>query len=435
MADIQCVNPACQRMNPDTKVFCVQCGWRLPKAEGPASQGNLAELQAENLQLTQQNAQLLADSQTHQQQLAQTTAANQQLQAQHDELSSAHQDLTQLHQQAGASLTIAQQKLADAEAAKQAAEAAVQNLQEQLKAVSQPGAASPQAQTEIARLGGLLAAAQKELDVAVAKIKAFEASPVGKDTWPIRKRIISWALAGIVGLGGGTALGVFSPLSPSKQQAATKENDHAQQKQNLAGLQAQLAKARQDLDKANQDAATLQQSNAQLNTQIETLTKQLQNASKQSTTAQAHATEAKADIAKEHAATVEAQQALQAERARNQQLSERAAKVASLEAIIAAHPSLNYKGPAQGTITIKFNGKNDKPASITMDHFNTSFDSGVKVDSVSGMQMPGVPVLVEPMTKNVSIAAPPSTANGWQRMTLYVQGKGSNQAVLKWSVF
>jgi hypothetical protein len=436
MADIQCVNPVCQRANPDTKTFCIHCGWRLPKPEpSVAGSQDIAALQGENLQLKQQNAQLLAGQQAQQQQLARTTEAHQQLQVQHDQLKSAHQDLTQQHQQATATLTAAQQQLADAEALKQEAEGKVQALQAQIEAIPQGSATSPQAESEIARLGSLLATAQKDLAIAVAKVKAFEASPIGKETWPLRSKILSWGLAAIVGLGGGTALGVFSPLNTSKKQAATTQNDDALQKQNLASVQEQLTKTKQDLDKATQDGAALQQSNAQLNAQIESLNKGSQTATKQTAAVQAQLTAAKAETAKEHAAMLAVEQEVQAEKARNQQLSEKAARVAALEAVIAAHPTLNYKGPTQGTITIRFNGKSDKPASIVMDHFNASPDSSIRVESVIGAQMPGVPVLVEPVSRNVSIASPPNAANGWQKMTLTVQGKGSNQAVLKWSVF
>jgi hypothetical protein len=167
---------------------------------------------------------------------------------------------------------------------------------------------------------------------------------------------------------------------------------------------------------------------------VDSLNKALQAASKQAATAQAQLTAARTETTKEHTTVVQAQQEVQGEKARNQQLSEKAGRAAALEAVIAAHPGLNYKGPTQGTITIRFNCKNDKPASIVMDHLNASPDSSVKVESVLGAQMPGVPVIVEPVTKNVSIAAPPNAANGWQRMTLNVQGKGSNQAILKWTV-
>jgi hypothetical protein len=449
MPDIQCINPACQRMNSDARKFCFNCGWQLPKTDAspPLPSEELEKLRAENLQLQQQISLLSSGQLTQQQQLDEAIAAHTQLQAQHDQLASTHGQLQDQHKQLSADYEALKQKqaevtptadqgqLAAAKASKQKAEGRVQDLLAQIKAVTTSGGSSPQAESETARLGALLATAQKDLADAVAKVEAFEASPEGKETWPLRSKIISWALAAIVGLGGGAAIGIKSPLNLSNKQVINTQNEEAQQKQSLSSAETQLASAKQDVAKATQDEAALQQTNAQLQAQVDSLTKGSQTGTKALTAAQSQLAAAKAEAAKEHSATVAAQEQLSAEKSHNQQLSERAAKASALEAIIAAHPSLNYKGPTQGTITVRFDSKNDKPANISLDHLNGSSSGNVRIESVSGAQMPGIAVIVEPMTKNVSIASPPSRANGWQKMTLTVQGKGSNEAVLRWSVF
>jgi hypothetical protein len=150
---------------------------------------------------------------------------------------------------------------------------------------------------------------------------------------------------------------------------------------------------------------------------------------------QGQLTASKAETTKEHADAVAVQRDLQAEKSEVHELSQKAALAASLQATIAAHPYLSYKGPMQGTITIKYSGKNDKPATISLDHFSSTADSGTKVEAVSGVPLPGVPVVIEPLGKNISVIAPPSQANNWQKMMLRVQSKGSNSASLKWTVF
>ena len=450
MADIQCVNPVCQRTNSDTRTFCSNCGWRLPKSGPPHDGAGLQEaydqLQQKYDQLASRQDQLQGEHEQLQGQHEQLASNHAQLQGKAEQLNLSHQSLAQEHQQTVVALAEAQALATQSETLKQKAESRIESLLEELKKIT-PGsgtspAASPEAQAEIVRLNQLLAQAQHDYTgvaaqyaEADAKIKAFESSELGKLIWPLRSRIISWVLVAVAGLISGGAAGIYTPLNPVKKQLNMIVSGQGQQRNDLANTSTQLSQTAQDLDKAKQDLAAQAQTNSQLTTQLDASKQSAQSTAEQLSAVKAQLAESKGEAAKEHAAAVETQKQLEAEKTRSQQLSVKSALASALQATIAAHPYLTYRGPNQGTITIQYNGKNDKPANITLDHLNSSSESGVKVDSVAGAQLPGVPVVVEPMSKNVSILSPPNSANGWQKMTIIVQGKNSNKAVLRWTVF
>jgi myosin heavy subunit len=415
-------------MNSAARVTCFNCGWRLkPDSTTPLPPGpdpDCTALRAENLQLKQQNAQLQAEHE-------QLASDHQELDGQHKQLSSDHQELAQQHQGTVVDLATTQQELAHKETLRQKAADLLAEAKAEIERLRglKPGQAAD-AQATIAKLNQSLA----EAGTAYAKLNAEYVAIQKTPIWPLWQKVLSWAIAAIVGLGGGATAGIYSPLNPFKKEVKTTLNGVATVTGTLTTTETQLAKAKQDLVKATQDQTTSQQSITQLTAQVDSLTKGTQSTSKQLAAVQAQLTASKAETAKEHATAAQVQQEVQTEKARNQQLSDKAARVTALESVIAAHPSLNYKGATQGTITIHFNGRSDKPASIVMNQLNTSPDSNVKIESVIGTQLPGVPVIVEPMTKNVSIAAPPSAANKWGGMMVIVQGKGSSQAVLKWTI-
>ena len=440
MADIQCVNPVCQRTNSDTRTFCSNCGWRLPQIVPPpvpppdcvVLKEAYDQLKQKYDQVASRQDQLQGEHEQLQGQHQQLASDHAQLQGHAEQLNSSHQALAQEHQQTVAALAEAHASATQSETLKQKAESRIESLLEELKRIT-PGsgtspATSPDAQAEIVRLNQLLAQAD-------AKIKAFESSDLGKATWPLQSRIISWVLVAVAGLASGAAAGIYSPLNPVKKQLNTIVSGQGQQRNDLANTATQLSQAAQELDKAKQDLAAQAQTNSQLTTQLDASKQSAQSAAEQLSAVKAQLAESKGVAAKEHAAAVETQKQLEAEKARSQQLSVKSALASALQATIAAHPYLTYRGANQGTITIQYNGKSDKPANITLDHLNSSSESGVRVDSVAGAQLPGVPVVVEPMSKNVSILSPPNSANGWQKMTIIVQGKNSNKAVLRWTVF
>ena len=440
MPDIKCSNPACQRVNADTRAFCSNCGWRLLKAVDIAdSIKDPTAILTAYTDLQRQYDQLLAD---HQKLLAvheDLSTSQQLLQQKQDELASSHQGLADQHQAAVVALSTTRQKLDESETWKQRAADEIKELKTRIESfVSGPQSTDTKleaAEAEIARLSKLSTETQKAYTVAAAKVEDFESSGVGKATWPLRKKIILGVLAAVVGSAGGATAGMYSPLNPARKLLNSTIKGENQQEQSLAATTSQLKQTKDDLDKAKADFTTQQQSNVQLSEQINTLNQGSQAAARQLSTVQNQLNTSKGETAKEHAEVTTTQQELQNEKAQVRELSQKAALASSLQSIIAAHPYLNYKGQTQGTITIKYSGKNDKPSTISLDHFNSSSDSGVKVDSVSGAQLPGVPIVLEPLSKNLSVISPPSQSNNWQKMTLNVQGKGSNSAVLRWTIF
>lgn len=435
MADVKCLNVKCEKVNPSELTFCRFCGTRLPKqaALEPPSVTGLAALQAANQDLKNKQTQLATDHQLleekHQQLLTQT----QQIQASHEQL----QDQ---HQQALSQLGELQQR---EQTVKQQAEGQISGLLAELADVKQRLAGQPAnaAAVEglVAELRQKLTKAEQDLQVAAGEIQRFKTSPVGQITQPLWVKLVSWGLLPLIGSAGGLAIGTYSGVSASKAKLDQTLNGKSLQARQLESLQAQLATLRQLLEQKQQQLALAQQNGVQANTQLSDAQRSSQASAAQLTADKGALTNAKAEIARDRALIAEKEQQLQTAQSANQQLTARAAQASALQDIINRHPSLNYKGPAQGMVTVSYSAHNDKPSRIAIDHFRVvsreSDLNNVTIQSVAGSAFPTVPFIVEPASNNTTIVSPPGPANGWQKVIISVHGKGSSQAVLRWFVF
>ncbi|HKF47736.1 MAG TPA: hypothetical protein VKB38_10295 [Terracidiphilus sp.] len=144
---------------------------------------------------------------------------------------------------------------------------------------------------------------------------------------------------------------------------------------------------------------------------------------------QKRALEAKAaDEAAREKQLEDAQRALaaqaEAERQRRAQEAGAAAEAARLQAEREAH---TYRGPSSGEIVWRGDVHGTTLVTISGD----SSDSG---QVVSGA-LPGVLVMVQPMdSKHVGVAATPAPSNAFRRLVLRIQGNGSMQEVVHWSI-
>jgi hypothetical protein len=114
-----------------------------------------------------------------------------------------------------------------------------------------------------------------------------------------------------------------------------------------------------------------------------------------------------------------------------QQLLAATTKVTALQQLVQKHPSWNYTGPTEGFITWEGDVRNDKAISVTLDHGRVRVDGGARSSRLSGA-LPGVTCMVQPVSKNVFIATPPSVTNGWMTIVMRVEGKGP--VSVKWTV-
>jgi type IV secretory pathway VirB10-like protein len=90
-----------------------------------------------------------------------------------------------------------------------------------------------------------------------------------------------------------------------------------------------------------------------------------------------------------------------------------------------AHPA--YNGPPSGTLVWQGEVKGVTLVTIT----GSQSDEGRLVSGA----LPGVLVLVQPNdSKHVMVASAPSPSNGYQRLTLRVQGNGTVQQSIRWSL-
>ena len=191
---------------------------------------------------------------------------------------------------------------------------------------------------------------------------------------------------------GGLAVGAYSGLNPYRSQLNQTLSGKGEQERKLQSLQSQLTATTQQLDQTKQQLASDQQNNTQMTSQMSDLQKSSDAASSQLTGARNELASAKTQIVRDRESIGDKDQQLQAARTEIQQLTARAAQAAALQEVI-SHQSL------------------------------------------SGSAFPAVPLIIEPASKNTTISSPPSAANGWQKVVISVQGKGSSEAVFKWSVF
>jgi peptidoglycan hydrolase CwlO-like protein len=366
---------------------------------------------------------------------------NQQMQTEHAVLKILHADLTadheqlkQNHDQAVQNLAQAQQQAQALEEQKQNAEAQIQGLLAQVteltKQINVSSSLPPDTQKEISALKEKLTAAETQLVNALATIRKFEDSPIGQATRPLWSRLVSWLVLPVLGSIGGAFLGIHTPINPYRTQA---QNQQKQTPDPGPAMREQVDTANKQLEAVQQELNTERQNNAQLLPQVTDLNKNSQSMTSQLLAAQKQLETAKSTAAREHADAISAQQQFQAEHAKNQQLASVAASATAMREIIERHPFLNYKGPTQGVVTVTFKLHNDKPADIVIDQFHASGPSNVEIQGLAGLPFPNIPQIVQPMSNNVTIVAPPNQ-NSWQKITISVRGKGQGQAVLRWSV-
>jgi myosin heavy subunit len=428
MPDVQCANPKCQKLNPAGHIFCRFCGLRLPQApSGPSvlPGRDVADLQSANQQLQTTQDQLAADHMA-------LTSQHQQLQVQHTQLQDQHDTLQALHGNVVEALTDVQQQKQQTETQKQEAEGKIQLLLSQVKGLTDqleadPGS-SPAAQKTIADLRQKLLTAEKNLQAAAVKINNFEASPAGQLTRPLWSKLLAWGLLPVLGSVGGVLFGIHTP-----------SGQKGQFKQQLVSTQKELDASKKQLEAQGQQLAAEQHANADLTSQMADIRQGAQGSSGQLAATQAELSKTKGSLTKNQQDVANLTQRLKAEQVQSEHLSVKAAQAAALQSVIDHHPYVNYKGPAQGTVKVKYVARNDKPGQIEIDHFSPSGDSDSNIDSksiiIKGDAFPSVPFIVEPVSKNVAITVPPSASNNWQKLRISVQGKGKKEITLRWSVF
>lgn len=124
----------------------------------------------------------------------------------------------------------------------------------------------------------------------------------------------------------------------------------------------------------------------------------------------------------------EKQQAEAAAAEAQRQSAEAAAQAEQMRQAAANPPRpAAYTGPSSGNIV--WQGQVQGTSLVTID--GNSSDTG---QVVSGA-LPGVLVMIQPAdAKHVVIAGAPAPSNSYRRLTLRIQGKGSMQEVIHWSV-
>jgi len=447
LAEVICINPKCQGPNRDGQIYCRICGWRLPMgipekaANGKGAQVAVSadipalphtdpdtsvarrdELTAALEQLIREHQQLISD--------------HQQLATQHLQVTDSNAQLKQDRDQSAASLAQVQEQHEALQQQKQEMETQLQGLLAQVTELTgllqAPSIAGPETHQQLSEVKQKLLATENELTKALEKVREFESSPIGQVTRPLWSKLLSWILVPIVGAIGGAVLGIHTPFNPYRSQAASASKVLTQTPSQGKDQQ-ELIKARQDVENVQQQLASDQQNAAQLKESNQELTKKLQVLGSAMTATQNQLSEAKASVDKEHAGAVEAQQQLQAERVKNQQLLSRAGSADALQKLLSRHPYLNYSGPMQGTLTLEFEIHNDKPAQIQINGTSASGTSNIAIKSIKGNPLPNVPVVVESLNEAVGVFTPPEPGS-WQKMTLSLVGKGKRQAGLHWIV-
>lgn len=461
-----CSKPSCKKENTPDKIYCQFCGTRLPSVliekppvgpplidppDGPSGHpapsgsvgsgltGTANDLTDERqaalnqettqrttalpLQTTQHAAELEQLATQHaaelNQQAAQYAATNDQVVAEHAALVAEHQQLKQDH---------------DA-------------------VIDQTGTLWTKLSTleqEVLRIPGL----EKALEFAKAEAEHFRTQPLpATDSHPLPdpivvtkvvtglstlQKVIVGALP-IVTAVGGLFAGVHTPLNTYKAQL---EQTQAQVQATVRKLNSTAAEDAQT--KAAKQA--LEQQKEQLAGQLATDAAQQaqQTQASQSTAAQLAATQrdlqsTRASLTRITADLAQTRQQKEASDQRAVQIqAESTRKGSQLEAaqkVMSTHPLLSYHGPMEGTFTISYNAKNDKPANITIDHQRVSGDGGLAISTVAGSMLPGVPVVVQASgAKRASIADSPGPNNGWAKLTIRVEGKDQHQALVHWSV-
>jgi predicted nucleic acid-binding Zn-ribbon protein len=419
MADIVCGH--CQNTNPANLTFCKVCGWRLVKQPPPSPPADTSVDPAS----------------------VQLQAAHQQLQDEHAKLAANLQQLQDQHQKVVSQLTESQQRQQIIEDQKQQAEGKIQALMAEAAALKERLDTHPANAAEvkgfIAELQEKLQKAEQDLQVATVKIKQITDSPVVVLTRPLWMKLVSWGLLPLIGSAGGFAIGAYK-LNPYKPQLNKTLSDEGKQQRQLTSIQSDLAAAKQQLEQKQQELVSEQQKNIQINSALSDSQKSAQATATQLSTTKSDLTNAKAEIVKARASIADKEQQLQTARTENQQLTVKAAQATALQEIINRHPYVNYKGLTEGRVTVNYSAKNDKNDKgvhiIEIDHLRSTggTDSDLAIGSISGNAFPAVPLIVEPISKNTAIVSPPGPANGWQKVKISVQGKGSSPVVLKWSV-
>ena len=119
----------------------------------------------------------------------------------------------------------------------------------------------------------------------------------------------------------------------------------------------------------------------------------------------------------------------------SQELTTKTIQAAALQQIVDRHPMWNYKGPIQGVIRWGADLRKDKSLLVNFDHGRITNPDGDAASVLLDAQLPGVPVTVQPLDKNVYIAVAPAANNGWQRLALRVDGKkGKMEIRVGWTV-
>ena len=379
--------PICKFDNPPSRRFCQNCGSAVVSApKGPAqppATDKIATLTAE-LQLARQQEEL---AQQEKERLGQL------LDARENELKSVREE----NEHMAASLTRPpdaghtvieelQQQLAETETDKQRLTQELVTARQQTQSGSSGGGSSPRKRVGLV-VGGLV-------------------------------------LASVTALGGFK----FGQIDPDKshrekQQALTSQL--ATEQGRVQDLQSQLNSARQNVD--------------QLTTQVSTRAHEAQDATGKLSKLQHDLNVAQASVAERTNGERQVKQELQAARQNvnqlNQDLAIRATQIQALQQVVQRHNALLNYSPKSGTITWQGERTKDKDKA-----FDIAFqpgrvvktDSSTRTRSLSG-ELPGVPVIVRSLDKDVFVVVPPDETNGWRQMTIHIEGKKS-KAQIYWHV-
>jgi predicted nucleic acid-binding Zn-ribbon protein len=231
-------------------------------------------------------------------------------------------------------------------------------------------------------------------------------------------------LAGLAAVGGYRA-GRRVPNKVELQKEQVLSALSVRDEEDLQTLRTQLIAAQQKADKLSSDLAAMNVQAQTTNGKNEQLQQKLNALQTQLTQKLADEKQRRQELA------TQAEKLAQV----SQELTTKTNQTAALQQIVDRHPMWNYKGPVQGVIRWSADLRKDKSLLVNFDHGRITNPDGDAAFVPLDAQLPGVPVTVQPLDKNVFIAVAPAANNGWQRIALRVDGKkGRVEIRVAWTV-
>jgi hypothetical protein len=396
-------------VNPAGRQFCQICGRRITASDSPPeSQQPLDEVQ----RLTS----LLASSQQE----------NRRLQ---DEVTALKSDFESAKVNAAAAvphglIAELEAKLKDAEQRATAAEPHILDLKQRWQAAVE----------KVGSLEGSLAASLRELDVHKAQLASQQKKDdSGGQTGAGRKWIILVTMMTI--LGGAIGFGVDRVMIPSRSEAQTSvsqlKTQIAEQQGNIQKLTAQLNSVTQEAAAKAADLSEQTAAREKAETERNDAAARVQKLTTQLNTATHDAAAKAADLSAETAARKKAEAERNEAAAAVRQSQGDANRLASLSA---RYPGARFPENTHGVLRWEGDIKTDKGVNVVIDHGVAVIANhdGTSL-SVSGDALPGVPVVVQPTSKNVYILEAPRK-DQWNRVVFHIDKKGHASVQLTWTV-